>query len=144
MKMATEKSLRDFQFWSGAKDRAEKLSGSQLDEIEEQLEELYPEGMDETQINDLFWFDFDTVAEWLGYENEEMFDFCDEFDAEERTIEIDGEVFTLSVFHDADGTTIYNDRNGEDMEVESGVSVAGAIEQYKEILHEVLKEEEEE
>lgn len=35
--------------------------------IEEILEDLYPDGMDETAVNDLFWFDNDTIAEWLGY-----------------------------------------------------------------------------
>lgn len=67
MKIYTEKNLRDFEFWSGAKDTAEHLTDDDFDIIESTLEELYPEGMDETSINDLFWFDEDTIAEWLGY-----------------------------------------------------------------------------
>ena len=31
------------------------------------LEELYPEGMEEVEVNDFFWFEDDTIAEWLGY-----------------------------------------------------------------------------
>ena len=27
--------------------------------------------MDETQINDLFWFDFDTIKEWLNITDKE-------------------------------------------------------------------------
>lgn len=69
MKIYSEKSLRDFAFWSGAKDRVKYLSEEQLDTIESMLEEIYPEGMSDTEINDLFWFDADTIAEWLGYEN---------------------------------------------------------------------------
>ena len=71
MKIYSEKSLRNFEFWSGAKENANELTSAQLDEVETILEDLYPEGMDETQINDLFWFDFDTVKEWLGITDEE-------------------------------------------------------------------------
>lgn len=71
MKIYSEKSLRNFEFWSGAKENANELTSAQLDEVETILEELYPEGMDETQINDFFWFDFDTIKEWLGITDEE-------------------------------------------------------------------------
>lgn len=67
MKIYAEKNLRDFEFWSGAKDTAEHLTDDDFDIIESTLEEVYPEGMDECSINDLFWFDEDTIAEWLGY-----------------------------------------------------------------------------
>lgn len=67
MKIYRETTLTDFEFWSGAKCRAEKLTSSELEQITEILEELYPDGIDETTINDLFWFEEDTIAEWLGY-----------------------------------------------------------------------------
>ena len=69
MKIYSEQSLRNFDFWSGAKSRVKYLTDEQLDTIESMLEELYPEGMSETEVNDLFWFDEDTIAEWLGYNN---------------------------------------------------------------------------
>lgn len=59
--------LRNFEFWSGARDRVRYLTDQELDQIESILEECYPEGVDETQINNLFWFEEDTIAEWLGY-----------------------------------------------------------------------------
>lgn len=71
MKIYSEKSLRNFEFWSGAKENANELTSAQLDEVETILEDSYPEGMDETQINDLFWFEFDTIKEWLGITDEE-------------------------------------------------------------------------
>lgn len=71
MKIYSEKSLRNFEFWSGAKENAKELTSAQFDEVETILEDLYPEGMDETQINDLFWFEFDTIKEWLGITDEE-------------------------------------------------------------------------
>ena len=67
MKIIKEDSLRNFDFWSGARDRVKYLSDEDFDQIEETLEEIYPDGMTETEINDLFWFDEDTIAEWLGY-----------------------------------------------------------------------------
>ena len=72
MKIYSEKSLRYFEFWSGAKNRVEKLSWDELDIIEEQLNELYPDGIDETELNDIFWFDFESVAEWIGETEESI------------------------------------------------------------------------
>lgn len=74
MTIHTETTLHNFEFWSGAKDRAESLTWDELDTIEAELESLYPEGMTDTELNDLFWFDFDFVVQILGYEDEEDFD----------------------------------------------------------------------
>ena len=71
MKIYKEESLSNFEFWRGAKENANELTYAQLDEVETILEDLYPEGMDETQINDFFWFEFDTIKEWLGISDEE-------------------------------------------------------------------------
>ena len=68
MKLYSEKSLRNFEVWSGARDTANELTGQELDRIESELESLYPDGMDETDVNDIFWFDQDWIAEMLGYE----------------------------------------------------------------------------
>ena len=67
MKITTEKSLRNFDFWSGAAETVKYLTDEELDQIESILEAEYPDGMDETELNDFFWFDDDTIAEWLGY-----------------------------------------------------------------------------
>ena len=71
MKVYKEMNLRDFEFWSRAKDNAETLTTEQLDMVESILEDAYPDGMSDTQINDFFWFEFDTIREWLGIEDEE-------------------------------------------------------------------------
>ena len=71
MKVYSEINLRDFEFWSGAKLNAETLTSEQLDIVESILEDAYPDGISETQINDFFWFDFDTIREWLGIKGEE-------------------------------------------------------------------------
>lgn len=72
MKICTEQSLRNFQFWSGAKDFAETLTDKQFDQVETILEDLYPDGMTDTQINDLFWFEEETIREWLDLPTEEQ------------------------------------------------------------------------
>lgn len=67
MKIYTETNLNNFEFWSGAVDRVKYLTDNELEQIENIFEELYPDGVDETTINDFFWFEEDTIAEWLGY-----------------------------------------------------------------------------
>ena len=71
MKITSETSISNFEFWSGAKSNAEELSLSQFEQIEFILEDLYPDGISETTLNDLFWFDFETIKEWLGISDEE-------------------------------------------------------------------------
>lgn len=75
MRVYKEVDAYNFDFWSGAKDTVKYLTDEEVNMIFEMLEELYPEGMDETQVNDFFWFEEDTIAEWLGYRSfEEIMD----------------------------------------------------------------------
>lgn len=72
MKLYTEKSLGSFEPWSGAKDTFKYLEEHDLlDDLENTLEELFPDGMDETALNDLLWFESETVYDWLGVELDE-------------------------------------------------------------------------
>ncbi len=75
MKVISEIPLRDFKFWSGGADRANNCSVEELDSIEEFLEEIEPEETwTDTAINDFFWFEFDILAQHLGYKDEADFD----------------------------------------------------------------------
>ena len=85
MTIHTETALRNFGFWSGAKDRADMLTSSQLDAIETELEQLYPDGMTETELNDLFWFDFDFVCSLIGTSEAAVFGEEEEEEQEEET-----------------------------------------------------------
>lgn len=67
MKVYKEVSGYEFEFWSGAKDRANYLTYDEIEKVFSILEDIYPEGMSETEVNDFFWFEEDTIAEWLGY-----------------------------------------------------------------------------
>lgn len=66
MQYIIEKPLSDFEFWSGGKDRAKLLTKEQLDAIEPYLSELFVSTPTDTEINDLFWFDFETVCSMIG------------------------------------------------------------------------------
>ena len=68
MKYYVEDSLSNFKFWSGAAGRAAQLTDEQFD----QLEAIMDDGMTEwsdTMINDLFWHEPDTIADWLGFKD---------------------------------------------------------------------------
>ncbi len=75
MTMTIEKKLRDFDFWSGAATNAAKLTPDELDQLDEMLDELHePSGdyMSTTEVNDMMWFDFENVCDWLGLDYEEV------------------------------------------------------------------------
>ena len=74
MKITSEISLRNFEGWSGAVDTLNTLTDEQKDNLETILEELYPDGMDETNLNDLLRFEDDAIAEWLGFDDWEDLD----------------------------------------------------------------------
>ena len=71
MTITYELDLNSFQAWSGAKDTLERIQREgKCAELENILEELYPDGMTETELNDLLWFDSESVYEWLGIRSE--------------------------------------------------------------------------
>ena len=74
MVIKTEISLRDFEFWSGAKSNAELLTPEELDLIDEYLQDIVDEILTETELNDFMWFETETIADWLNYSSwEELF-----------------------------------------------------------------------
>lgn len=65
-------TLSNFDAWSGAKDTKETIlqAGKEKD-FDFLIEELYPDGLSETQLNDLLWFESDWIFEQLGISEEE-------------------------------------------------------------------------
>ena len=71
MTITYELDLNRFEAWSGAKETLERIQREgKCAELENVLEELYPDGMTETELNDLLWFDSESVYEWLGIRSE--------------------------------------------------------------------------
>lgn len=62
-------SITEFEPWSGAVRIYEELTNPQLEQLDRLLEDCYPEGMTDTQFNDILWHDSDWVAELLGFRN---------------------------------------------------------------------------
>ena len=64
-------TLADFNAWSGATDTKDTiLRANKSEEFDNLIEELYPDGLSETQLNDILWFESDWVFENLGIEEE--------------------------------------------------------------------------
>lgn len=62
-----EIQLEDFEGWGGAEDVFEKIvEAGKLKNFEVYLTELYPDGIDETGLNDLLRYDGDMVLRDLG------------------------------------------------------------------------------
>jgi len=64
--------LVDFNAWSGAIDTKNAiLSNSKGEEFDGLIEELYPDGVTDTELNDLLWFESEWIYESLGINQEE-------------------------------------------------------------------------
>lgn len=68
MKIITTK----YQPWSGAISTYETIvEAGKQEEFENLIEELYPNGIEETLLNDILWFESDWILESLGLSEEE-------------------------------------------------------------------------
>ena len=79
-------TLANFDAWSGAVDTKQAiLDAHKGDEFDYLIGELYPNGLSETELNDLLWFEEDWIFEMLGInqDEEEEFDISDYIDEEE-------------------------------------------------------------
>lgn len=63
----TSENIYD-ELWSGGRDTLDDLTDEQIDTV---LDILDSEGTDYTitELNDFFWFERDTIAEWLGFDS---------------------------------------------------------------------------
>lgn len=69
MKIYRDESLSSFEFWSGAITNAEEFTLEELDRIGDVLEAAdNGDGYEETQINDLMWFEPKYLASLIGLE----------------------------------------------------------------------------
>lgn len=73
MKITMEMSLYNFEAWGGAVDTLERIKEAGLCyELEGYFEELYPDGISETTLNDILWFDADNIIEALGLPTDDV------------------------------------------------------------------------
>ena len=101
MTITYELDLNSFEAWSGAKETLERIQREgKCTELENILEELYPDGMTETELNDLLWFEPETVYEWLGIRSEGQI----ENEIEEAEAELEDKISDLEFDLDDDLT----------------------------------------
>ena len=95
MKITYELDLNSFEAWSGAISTLERIRNEgKTSQLEAMLEDLYPDGMTETELNDLLWFDSESVYEWVGLRTESQIQ--EELDeAKNRLTELEEEVADL-------------------------------------------------
>lgn len=63
--------LEEFEPWSGAKETWKKICDAGLGgDFIDALEELYPDGIKEVELNDLLWFEPDVCYEMVGLPTE--------------------------------------------------------------------------
>lgn len=85
MKIITERSFERFDAWSGGKDTQDRIiEAGKADQFESIIEDMYPDGLTDTELNDLLWFDSEQVFEWLGITDEEETEDDEEDDTEEE------------------------------------------------------------
>ena len=72
MIIKTDTTLREFEAWAGAiYTKNLILDAGKEEEFEELIEEIYPDGLTDTKLNDILWFDGGWILETLGIEEEE-------------------------------------------------------------------------
>ena len=75
MKIISEISIVNFDAWSGAIDTQKKIvDTNNVENFDSYIEELYPDGLTDTHLNDILWFDSENVFEYLGISEDEETD----------------------------------------------------------------------
>lgn len=75
----------NYQPWSGAVDTWDKIvDAGLLDILDSYLEDVYPDGLSETELNDILWFDGDSILESLGLSDEDDDEDSDDSDDEDE------------------------------------------------------------
>ena len=58
-----------YQPWAGARDTYALIDcHNKLEELDELITQCYPEGLTETELNDILWFDNEWILSSLGIE----------------------------------------------------------------------------
>ena len=71
MKVYEDINLKDFESWSGATETKNIIiNEGKEQEFEELIEDLFPNGVSATELNDCLWFDQEYVLDVLGIETE--------------------------------------------------------------------------
>lgn len=65
-------SIVDFEAWIGAIDTKKTIiENDKVEEFDQLIEELFPDGLTRTQLNNLLWFEDDWIFEQLRLTDED-------------------------------------------------------------------------
>lgn len=79
-----KESVSSYTPWSGAVSTYDTIvEENKIDDLDFLLEELYPEGISESKLNDILWFESDWVFAQLGIGNMVECGYCGEIWDEE-------------------------------------------------------------
>ena len=81
----TRNELKTEAKWAIIERLEEGYDGYLCDQLEAMLEnDIFPDGCTDTELNDLLWFERDTIAEWLGFSDWEALENGEEDEEEEN------------------------------------------------------------
>lgn len=66
MKITKELDLTEFEAWSGGADTLKELTLEEMDMLQNAIEDIYYDGLSETQLNDILWFEDEWIEEIIG------------------------------------------------------------------------------
>ena len=106
MKVYYELDLKNFEAWGEAKETLRVLTYDQINQLEAMMEDAFDDEMSETTLNDFLWFDTDTIAEWLGFEDWEELEHHNNGDEHYEEVvtkqvrDADGFITDYTMYHD--------------------------------------------
>jgi predicted nuclease with TOPRIM domain len=122
MKVYSEISLENFEAWSGAVNTLDRIrNAGKCDVLESILEESYPDGLSETGLNDILWFEPEWCYEMCGMRTESK--IREELEEAQSELENLKEDFEDTMVDCADARNAYREIAGmnklDDEEMES-------------------------
>lgn len=119
MKIVNEiSSLDDFEFWGPAVETVNSMSDEVKKTVFEAIEDVYPDGLDETSFNDILAYDDDWLKEVVGFD---FYEYDSEEDMEEKQTK-----YIIDVLTEA-----FPDYDEEDMEaLADGIVSSGEYDDY--------------
>ena len=71
MKVYKDMSITDFDAWCGAVSTKDKIVEAGKEKaFDELIEDVFPDGIDETKLNDILWFESEWVYEAVGLDED--------------------------------------------------------------------------
>lgn len=68
-------ALHEFEAWSGAIDTQEKIiSAGKDDEFMQMIEEMWPDGITDGELNDYLWFEWQEIFSMLDIDEKDLED----------------------------------------------------------------------